>query len=202
MAVSKGHGESAVRAAAACGVVDFGESYAQEGIAKIRALRDLAAAWHFIGRLQANKTRVIAECFDWVHGVDRLKIAERLSSQRPHYAPPLQVCLQVNILGETGKAGVEPQAAAELALGVRALPRLRLRGLMCILPTGLTIDGNRLGFRSLRELLHQINLATGGELDTLSMGMSSDYREAILEGATLVRVGSAIFGPRPQSFNE
>jgi pyridoxal phosphate enzyme (YggS family) len=202
IAVSKGHGESSVRAAAACGVLDFGESYAQEAKPKIESLRDLNATWHFIGRLQANKSRVIAECFDWVHGVDRLKIAERLSSQRPHYAPPLQVCLQVNILGEIGKGGVEPRAAAQLALSVRSLPGVRLRGLMCILPAELSAHENRQGFRSLRTLLEQINLATDGSLDTLSMGMSADYREAILEGATSVRVGTAIFGPRPPLPNE
>ncbi len=195
VAVSKGHGAEMVRAAAACGVSDFGESYLQEALPKIQALRDLALTWHFIGRIQANKTRPIAEQFDWVHGVDRLRTAERLSAQRPHYAAPLQVCLQVNIGAESGKAGVEPALAAELAAAVRALPRLQLRGLMCILPAGQSEQDNRRAFCALRLLLLQIN-ARGGTLDTLSMGMSADFRAAILEGATLVRVGTAIFGPR------
>jgi pyridoxal phosphate enzyme (YggS family) len=201
MAVSKGHGESKVRAAAACGVRDFGESYVQEAAPKIESLRELKASWHFIGRLQANKTRVVAERFDWVHGVDRLHIAERLSAQRPHFAPPLQICLQINIAAETGKAGIEPDAASELASGVRALPRLTLRGLMCILPADLSVDDNRRAFGALRRLLEQINLSAPGPLDTLSMGMSADFREAILEGSTLIRVGTAIFGPRSQSPN-
>jgi pyridoxal phosphate enzyme (YggS family) len=198
VAVSKGHGAESVRAAAACGVTDFGESYLQEALPKIDALRDLALTWHFIGRIQANKSALIAERFDWVHGVDRLKIAARLSAQRPHYAPPLQVCVQVNIAGESGKAGVEPAAAAALALGVRALPRLRLRGLMGILPAGRSAQDNRHAFHALELLLQQIN-ARGGGLDALSMGMSADFREAIQQGATLIRIGTAIFGPRPDS---
>jgi PLP dependent protein len=196
VAVSKGHGPERVRAAAARGVSDFGESYLQEALPKIDALRDLALTWHFIGRIQANKSALIAERFDWVHGVDRLKIAERLSAQRPHYAAPLQVCIQVNIAAETGKGGVEPDAAPELAQAVRALPRLRLRGLMCILPAGLSAQDNRRAFHALELLQQQIN-ARGGALDALSMGMSADFREAIQQGATLLRIGSAIFGPRP-----
>jgi pyridoxal phosphate enzyme (YggS family) len=195
IAVSKGHAAPKIRAAAACGALDFGESYVQEAVPKLQSLRDLAATWHFIGRLQGNKSRSIAESFDWVHSVDRLKIAERLSAQRPHYAPPLQVCLQVNIAAETGKAGIEPAALGELARTVAALPRLRLRGLMGILPANLTAEDNRRHFRSLRRLLEQLN-AGGAQLDTLSMGMSADFREAILEGATQIRVGTAIFGPR------
>src|ERR1700686_5535518 len=196
VAVSKGHGADRVRAAAACGVTDFGESYVQEALPKIDALRDLALTWHFIGRIQANKSAVIAGRFDEVHGVDRLKIAERLSAQRPHYASPLQLCIQVNIAGERGKAGVEPAAAAGLARSVRALPRLRLRGLMCMLPAGRSAEDNRQAFHALALLSQQIN-ALGGGLDTLSMGMSVDYRETIQPGATLIRVGTAIFGPRP-----
>ena len=196
VAVSKGHGAERVRAAAARGVTDFGESYLQEALPKIDALRDLPVSWHFIGRIQSNKSAAIAQRFDWVHGIDRLKIAERLSAQRPHYAPPLQVCIQVNIAGERGKAGVEPAAAAGLARSVRALPRLRLRGLMCMLPAGRSAEDNRQAFRALALLSQQIN-ALGGGLDTLSMGMSADYREAIQQGATLIRVGTAIFGPRP-----
>jgi pyridoxal phosphate enzyme (YggS family) len=195
VAVSKGHGAELVRAAAACGVTDFGESYVQEALPKIDALRDLALTWHFIGRIQANKSALIAARFAWVHGVDRLRIAERLSAQRPHYAPPLQVCIQVNIAGERGKAGVEPASAASLALAVRALPRLRLRGLMCILPAGGAATDNRRAFHALELLRQQLN-AGGATLDALSMGMSADFRDAIGQGATLIRVGTAIFGPR------
>lgn len=196
VAVSKGHGAEQVRAAAACGVSDFGESYLQEAQPKIDALRDLALTWHFIGRIQANKSAAVAASFDWVHGVDRLKVAERLSAQRPHYAPPLQLCIQVNIAAEAAKAGVEPAAAAQLAQAIRTLPRLKLRGLMCILPAGQSEQDNRAGFRALQQLLLQLN-AQGLGLDTLSMGMSADFREAIAQGATMIRVGTAIFGPRP-----
>jgi pyridoxal phosphate enzyme (YggS family) len=200
VAVSKGHAAERVRAVASRGVANFGESYLQEALPKIDALRDLPLTWHFIGRIQANKSAAIAERFDWVHGVDRLKIAERLSAQRPHYAPPLQLCIQVNIAGDTAKAGVTPVAALELAYALRALPRLTLRGLMCILPAGGSAAANRQAFQALAQLLQSINAnggtAAGGTLDTLSMGMSADYREAIQEGATLIRVGTAIFGPR------
>jgi pyridoxal phosphate enzyme (YggS family) len=200
VAVSKGQEASLIREAADCGVADFAESYLQEALPKMAALRERAPTWHFIGRLQANKTRAIAECFDWVHGLDRLKVAERLSEQRPHHAPPLQVCLQVNIAAAPGKAGVAPLLAPQLAAQVRALPRLRLRGLMCILPAELDAPGSRGAFAAMRQLLQRINAHSGGldggGLDTLSMGMSADFREAILEGATLVRIGSAIFGPR------
>jgi pyridoxal phosphate enzyme (YggS family) len=183
------------------GALHFGESYAQEAIPKRESLRDLKATWHFIGRLQANKTRSIAESFDWVHGIDRLKIAQRLSAQRPHHAPALQACLQINIAGESGKAGVEPEAAGELARAVAVLPRLRLRGLMCILPADLSSENNRRHFAALRRLREQLN-AQGATLDTLSMGMSADFRDAILEGATLIRVGTAIFGPRTATSHE
>jgi pyridoxal phosphate enzyme (YggS family) len=200
VAVSKGHDAGRVRAVAAGGVGNFGESYLQEALLKIDALRDLPLTWHFIGRIQSNKSAAIAERFDWVHGVDRLKIAERLSAQRPHYAPPLQVCIQVNIADEAAKAGVTPAGAMELAQALRALPRLTLRGLMCILPAGGTDAANRQGFQALAQLLRAINstagTAAGGTLDTLSMGMSADYRAAIHEGATLIRIGTAIFGPR------
>jgi pyridoxal phosphate enzyme (YggS family) len=164
-------------------------------VPKLEQLRDVALNWHFIGRIQANKTRAIAEHFHWVHGIDRLRIAERLSAQRPHYAPPLQACIQVNIDQEFGKAGVEAEGAETLALAVQALPRLRLRGLMCILPGGRGGEANRRSFAALRVLLQRIN-ARGLALDTLSMGMSADFREAILEGATQVRIGTALFGPR------
>lgn len=200
IAVSKGQTCASIQAAAAAGAEHFGESYIQEAVPKVEALRGLAATWHFIGRLQANKTRLVAERFDWVHGVDRLKIAERLSDQRPHYAPALQVCLQVNIADEIGKAGIGPAEAGELARVVALLPRLQLRGLMCILPADLSSEDNRRHFGSLRHLQQQLN-AQGARLDTLSMGMSADFRDAIVEGATLVRIGTAIFGPRPASSN-
>jgi pyridoxal phosphate enzyme (YggS family) len=198
VAVSKGHGGQQVRAAAACGVAHFGESYLQEALPKIDALRDLALTWHFIGRIQANKSAAVAASFDWVHGIDRLRIAQRLSAQRPHYAAALQVCIQVNIAGEAAKAGVEPAAASGLAQALAALPRLKLRGLMCILPTGQSAQDNRASFHALRQLLQQLN-TEGLGLDTLSMGMSADFREAIGQGATLIRVGTAIFGPRPSA---
>lgn len=195
VAVSKGHGEQALRCAAALGVRDFGESYLQEALPKRHALADLPVRWHFIGRLQANKTQPIAAQFDWVHGVDRLRIAERLAAQRPADLAPLNVCLQVNIAGEATKAGVPPQELPELAAAVQALPGLRLRGLMCILPSGGSPSTNRRWFADLRGLLEQLD-AGRGHLDALSMGMSADYREAVLEGATLLRIGTAVFGPR------
>jgi PLP dependent protein len=198
VAVSKGHGAGRLRTAADHGVSDFGESYLQEALPKIDALRELPLTWHFIGRVQANKSAAIAQAFDWVHGVDRLRIAERLSAQRPHHAPPLQLCIQVNIAAESGKAGIEPAAAAELARAVSSLPRLKLRGLMCILPAGQSAHDNRHCFHALALLLQQLN-AQGGTLDALSMGMSSDYHEAIAQGATLIRIGTAIFGPRPDA---
>jgi pyridoxal phosphate enzyme (YggS family) len=201
IAVSKGHAAEQVRAAADCGVRDFAESYLQEASRKIEALPDLTATWHFIGRVQANKTREIAERFDWVHGIDRMKIAERLSAQRPHYAPPLQVCLQVNIAAEIAKAGIEPAMTAQLAQSVSTLPRLQLRGLMCMLPADLSHEDNRRLFGAMRTLLERVNVS-GGSLDTLSMGMSDDFSDAVLEGATLIRVGTAIFGPRTRRFNE
>lgn len=203
VAVSKGHGVGAIRAAAAAGSRHFGESYAQEALPKMQALSDLQATWHFIGRLQTNKTRGIAEHFHWVHGIDRLKIAERLSAQRPHYAPRLQVCLQVNIAGEQVKAGAPPAEAAELAQAVLSLPGLQLRGLMCILPADRPPGENRSHFATLRRLMEHINtILAGSPLDSLSMGMSGDFPDAIMEGATLVRVGTAIFGPRTRTASE
>jgi len=195
VAVCKGHTAEDVRAAARLGVRDFGESYLQEALPKIEQLRDLPLRWHFIGRIQANKTRPIAAQFDWVHGIDRLAVAERLSAQRPHHAPPLQVCLQVNIEREPAKSGVDPAEIEALARAVAALPRLRLRGLMCILPEGRGPEADRRSFAALAALRASLN-AGGLALDSLSMGMSGDFREAILEGATLVRIGTALFGPR------
>jgi pyridoxal phosphate enzyme (YggS family) len=195
VAVSKGHAATSLLAAHGLGLRHFGESYLQEALPKMEPLRSLPLCWHYIGRIQANKTRAIAERFDWVHGLDRLHVAERLSSQRPHYAAPLQVCIQVNIEGEPAKAGVAAADALDLAQAVHALPRLQLRGLMCILPADRGSAADRASFAALYALQQRIN-GRGLALDTLSMGMSGDYRDAILEGATLVRIGTALFGPR------
>jgi pyridoxal phosphate enzyme (YggS family) len=193
--VSKTHPVAAIRAAVAAGLTDLGENYVREAVDKIGRLADEAVTWHFIGALQSNKTREVAESFQWVHTVDRLKIATRLSEQRPHYAPPLQVCLQVNIGAEDTKSGVQPGALGELAGAVAALPRLRLRGLMCIPPPEDDADRQRHWFAELRRLRDGLN-AAGHALDALSMGMSGDFELAIAEGATHVRVGTAIFGAR------
>jgi hypothetical protein len=198
VAVSKGHQAELISAAARLGITDFGENYLQEALPKIAAVREAGLVWHFLGRLQANKTRPVAEHFDWVHGLDRLRIAERLSQQRSHLASPLNVCLQVNIAQDDKKAGVAPADVAPLAAAVASLPHLRLRGLMCMLPEGLDTPARRGAYAQLRQLL--VTLRTSHpELDTLSMGMSGDFSDAILEGATIVRVGTAIFGPRDYS---
>jgi pyridoxal phosphate enzyme (YggS family) len=197
LAVSKTFSEAAVRAAAAAGQRAFGENYVQEALAKMAALSDLGLEWHFIGPLQSNKTRAVAEHFDWVHSVDRMKIAERLSAARAG-RPPLQVCLQVNTSGEASKGGVQPEEAVELARAVARLPHLRLRGFMTIPEPTRDVTLLRSRFRLLRELRDALN-ARGLELDTLSMGMSDDLEAAILEGATIVRVGTAIFGARKRS---
>ena len=195
LAVSKTWPESALRAAAAAGQLAFGENYVQEGVAKVRALADLGLEWHFIGPLQSNKTRPVAESFAWVHSVDRLKIAQRLAEQRPPGLPPLQVCLQVNVSGEASKSGVAPEAAPELSRQIAALPGLHLRGLMAIPePTGDMALARR-RFASVKRLYDELN-RSGLALDTLSMGMSGDLEAAIFEGATMVRVGTAIFGER------
>jgi PLP dependent protein len=196
LAASKAQPAAVLRAAADCGLQHFGESYLQEALPKLDALRDRALTWHFIGQIQANKTRPIAESFAWVHAVARLKIAERLAAQRPHYAPPLNVCLQVHIGGEASKGGVEAAQLPALARAVAALPRLTLRGLMCIPPEERAVPRQRGWFRELRLLYAALN-SQGLKLDTLSMGMSGDFEAAIEEGATLVRVGTALFGPRP-----
>ncbi|MBL8382664.1 MAG: YggS family pyridoxal phosphate-dependent enzyme [Burkholderiales bacterium] len=195
LAVSKTFAADDVAAAHAAGQTAFGENYVQEGVAKVAALAALGLEWHFIGPIQSNKTRPIAEHFSWVHSIDRLKIAERLSAQRPAHLPDLQVCLQVNISGETSKSGIESAAILRLAREVAALPRLRLRGLMTIPRPAATLAEQRAPFRELRLLLEAIN-AAGIGCDTLSMGMSADLEAAILEGATIVRVGTAIFGAR------
>ncbi|MDE2138659.1 MAG: YggS family pyridoxal phosphate-dependent enzyme [Gammaproteobacteria bacterium] len=196
LAATKAQPPEVLRAAADCGLRHFGESYLQEALPKLDALRDRALTWHFIGQIQANKTRTIAERFAWVHAVDRLKIAARLAAPRPHYAPPLDVCLQVHIGGEASKGGVEAVELPALARAVAALPRLRLRGLMCIPPEETEVARQRAWFRELGQLYASLN-SQGLKLDTLSMGMSGDFEAAIAEGATLVRVGTALFGPRP-----
>ncbi len=195
LAVSKTFGAQAVRTAYQAGQTAFGENYIQEAVEKITALRDLPLQWHCIGPIQSNKTRLVAEHFDWVHTVDRLKIAQRLSAQRPADLPPLQVCIQVNVDGGPTKSGVPPEAALALASAVAGLPHLRLRGLMCIPePTPDFIAACRV-FKRARDLFDTLN-KEGFELDTLSMGMSADLEAAIASGSTLVRVGSAIFGQR------
>jgi hypothetical protein len=200
LAVSKTFPAEDVRAVHAAGQRAFGENYVQEALTKIEALADLRASleWHFIGPLQSNKTRPVAENFDWVHSVDRLKIAQRLAEQRPANLPPLNVCLQVNVSGEATKAGVAPADAAQVAHAIAALPQLRLRGLMAIPEPAGGVDEQRAPHRQLRELFDKLR-ADGLELDTLSMGMSSDLEAAVLEGATIVRVGTAIFGKRDYS---
>lgn len=195
VAVSKTQPAVAVAAAHAAGQRTFGENYVQEGIAKIAELAHLGLEWHYIGPIQSNKTRPIAEHFAWVHGIERLKIAERLSAQRPAHLPELMVCLQVNVSGESSKSGVESQALLELARGVAALPRLKLRGLMTLPRPSETLAAQRAPFRDLREMLTMLG-EHDIKCDTLSMGMSADLEAAILEGATLVRVGTAIFGER------
>ena len=187
-----------VRLAAAAGQHAFGENYVQEGVAKVAELESLGLAWHFIGPLQSNKTRPVAESFDWVHSVERMKIAERLSEQRPAGKSPLNVCLQVNVSGEASKSGCAPEEAVALAKAIAALPNLRLRGLMCIPEPAEDVEAQRRPFRQLRELYEQLR-AEGLPLDTLSMGMSHDIEAAIAEGATMVRVGTAIFGERSKA---
>jgi PLP dependent protein len=200
LAVSKTFPAEDVRAAHAVGQRAFGENYVQEALTKLGMLADLRASieWHFIGPLQSNKTRPVAENFDWVHSVDRLKIAQRLSEQRPDQLSPLNVCLQVNISGEASKSGMSVPEAVEVAQEIAALPKLKLRGLMAIPEPAGGIDEQRVPHRHLRELFERL-CADGLELDTLSMGMSSDLEAAVLEGATIVRIGTAIFGARDYS---
>jgi PLP dependent protein len=197
VAVSKTFPADAVRAAHAAGQRDFGENHAQDAVAKIDALADLDLVWHFIGPIQSNKTRTIAAHFAWVHSIDRLKIAERLAAQRPGQLPPLQACIQVNVSGEATKSGVAPAEAPALARAVAALPRLQLRGLMAIPEPTDDPALQRRRFESLRDLRNRL-AADGLALDTLSMGMSDDFESAIAAGATMVRVGTAIFGARPR----
>lgn len=195
LAVSKTFGADAVRAAHAAGQRDFGENYIQEALDKIAALRALPLQWHCIGPIQSNKTRLVAEHFDWAHTLDRLKIAERLSAQRPDGRAPLNVCIQVNIDAGASKSGVAPAEALALAHAVAALPRLRLRGLMTIPEPAPDFDAARAVHARAKALFDQLN-AAGLGLDTLSMGMSADLEAAIAAGSTMVRVGTAIFGAR------
>jgi pyridoxal phosphate enzyme (YggS family) len=195
LAVSKTFPAEAVREAYLAGQTAFGENYLQEALEKMNVLRDLPLEWHFIGPIQSNKTRAIAENFAWVHSVDRLKIAERLSAQRPPQLPPLNVCLQVNVSGEESKSGVAPGEVGQLAQAVARLPRLKLRGLMSIPSPAVDETAQRRPFAQMQTILGQLN-SQGMALDTLSMGMSHDYPAAILEGATIVRIGTAIFGAR------
>lgn len=192
LAVSKTQSAEAIRQASAAGQRDFGENYLQEALEKQADLQDLPLTWHFIGPIQSNKTKPIAEHFDWVHSVDRLKIAQRLSDQRPLELPPINVCLQVNVSGEASKSGCEPHEVPELAHAIAALPRLRLRGLMAIPEPTDNPDEQRAAFARLRQLQSELDLG----LDTLSMGMSQDLEAAIAEGATWVRIGTAVFGAR------
>ena len=195
LCVSKTQPDEAVRAAFAAGERCFGENYVQEALDKIAALSDLRSQleWHLIGPLQSNKSRLVAEQFDWVHSVDRLKIAQRLSEQRPGHLPPLQVCLQVNVSGEASKSGLAPAELPAVAAAVAALPRLRLRGLMAIPEPADGLEAQRAPHCLLRKLMLAL---PGLGLDTLSMGMSGDLDAAIAEGATIVRIGTAVFGAR------
>ncbi|TDT44400.1 hypothetical protein DES49_0502 [Halospina denitrificans] len=198
LAVSKKKPASAIREAAECGQLAFGENYVQEALEKMEALKDLPdLEWHYIGPIQSNKTRVIAEHFDWVHSVDRLKVAQRLSEQRPEEMGPLNLCLQVNIDEAPTKSGVAPESTLELARAVAALPRCRLRGLMAIPDPSNDPEVQRRRFRELASLLAELRRGMdNGGLDTLSMGMSGDLEAAIAEGATIVRLGTALFGAR------
>ena len=195
LAVSKTFGADAVQAAFEAGQTAFGENYIQEAVEKIIVLRHLPLVWHCIGPVQSNKTRLVAAHFDWVHTLDRLKIAQRLSEQRPAGLPPLQVCIQVNVDGGPTKSGVAPEDTLALAQAVACLPRLRLRGLMCIPEPAPDFAAACRVFKSASVLLDDLK-AKGLNLDTLSMGMSADMEAAIVSGSTLVRVGSAIFGAR------
>ena len=195
LAVGKTWPVALIREAMAAGQRAFGENYVQEGVGKIAEIADPSLLWHFIGPLQSNKTRPVAEHFDWVHSIDRLKVAERLSEQRPAHLAPLQVCVQVNVSGEASKSGCAPAAVAELCRQVAALPRLQLRGLMAIPAPADDAEAQRRPLRQVRLLLAELR-AGGLDLDTLSMGMSHDLEAAVAEGATIVRVGTAIFGER------
>jgi len=195
LAVSKRHSTGKIREAAASGLRDFGENYLQEGLDKIEQLRDLDLCWHFIGPIQSNKTRGIAEHFHWVHSIDRLKVAQRLSGQRPVDLPPLNVCVQINLSEEISKSGATLDTAGSLCEQVASLPRLVLRGLMAIPAPLQDFDAQRACFAELHDLFVKLQGAYA-DMDTLSMGMTNDYPAAIAEGSTMIRLGTAIFGPR------
>ena len=195
LAVSKKQPLEKIREAYAAGQREFGENFVQEGVEKIAAMDEDDITWHFIGHLQSNKTRVVAENFDWVHTIDKLKTARRLSEQRPDDLPPLNVCLQVNVDDEESKYGVTPEALPELAAACAKLPNIRLRGLMCLPAIRDEPDAQRIPFAALRDLAEKLR-TDGVDTDTLSMGMTADFRAAILEGATIVRIGTALFGER------
>ncbi|MCK5363907.1 MAG: YggS family pyridoxal phosphate-dependent enzyme [Gammaproteobacteria bacterium] len=195
LAVSKTKPPEAVRAAAEAGQREFGENHVQDALVKLDALAHLDLIWHFIGPVQSNKTRVVAARFDWVHSIDRAKIAARLNAHRPEDLPPLDVCIQVNVSGEGTKSGVDPDQVEELAETVSELPRLKLRGLMTLPRPCGDLEAQRRPFAALRRALETLN-TRGFALDTLSMGMSNDMEAAIAEGATIVRIGTAIFGAR------
>ncbi len=195
LAVSKKQPVDKILEAARSGQRDFGENFVQEALAKIQATSSDDLVWHFIGHLQSNKTHAVAEHFDWVHTIDRLKTVQRLSQQRPPELQPLKVCLQVNIDHEAAKSGIDPDALPELAQAVAELPNLHFRGLMCLPEEKESFDAQRQAFAKLRELAESL-AECGIDTDTLSMGMSGDYHAAIAEGATIVRIGTAIFGPR------
>jgi len=200
LAVSKTRQADELRQAWACGQQEFGENYLQEALDKIEALKDLDICWHFIGPIQSNKTRPIAEHFSWVHSVDRFKVAQRLNDQRPGDMPPLNICLQVNISEEASKSGVLPDDLPTLAAKVAALENIRLRGLMAIPASSDDPEQQRQPFSQMSDLLQSLQQQLPGQpLDTLSMGMSGDMEAAILEGATIVRIGTALFGPRDYS---
>jgi len=196
LAVSKTQPATAVQAAAEAGQIRFGENYLQDALPKIQALSDKGfnLEWHYIGPIQSNKTRAIAENFQWVHSIDRLKIAQRLSEQRPSHLPALKICIQVNIGRESQKSGIEPENLNDLASAIIQLPRIELHGLMAIPPAQSTKEQQHKAFAELRTLFE--NLPNSESLDTLSMGMSNDLEAAIAEGSTMVRIGTAIFGPR------
>lgn len=196
LAVSKTKPANAVRQAFAAGVREFGENYLQEALEKQRELTDLPLSWHFIGPIQSNKTKAIAEHFDWVHSVERLKVAQRLSEQRPAELPPLNICLQVNVSGEPSKAGCTADELPALAAAIAQLPRLKLRGLMAIPEPTADSDAQCAAFARLRELQNGLNLSLNLELDSLSMGMSDDLEAAVSQGSTWLRIGSALFGAR------
>lgn len=195
LAVSKSHSVDEIRAAYAAGITCFGESYLQEAVPKMSALKNLPLEWHFIGPIQSNKTRAIAEHFNWVHSVDRLKIATRLNEQRPVNMPALNICIQVNISVEASKSGILKDAVRDFARQLIDLPRLKLRGLMAIPERTDNVQQTRDMFAQMHDMLNDLN-RSGFQLDTLSMGMSDDLEAAIMEGATIIRVGTGLFGPR------